>query len=80
MKIKLLKPYRLVSKELPEGKEIDVTNEKGNELIEKGIAEDVIAKANNKLSKKIRKKSEKKEIKEVILQNNNEVEKPHTKE
>jgi hypothetical protein len=38
MKVTLIKKYKLVNKTLPEGTTFEVINEKGQKLIDKGIA------------------------------------------
>jgi len=78
MKIKLIKKHKLVKKELKAGTVIDVTNEKGKYLIDKGLAEYV--NLSDGLSEKIVKKSIKLGKNKVNLNNNNDqVEKPDTK-
>jgi hypothetical protein len=78
MKIELIKKYKFGAKLKDVGTQAEVTQGLGNELISKGIAIEFTGEL--KEVKEIKKKKEeKKEEKNVILQNN-EVQKPHTKE
>lgn len=52
MQVILLKPYKPHSRTLKVGTEMGVTNEKGLELIEKGIARDVTKEYNLVIEKK----------------------------
>ena len=70
MKVKLIKPFILVKKELKKGTIIEVTNGYGEQLISMGVA--INEKDTIKKSSKLEKKS-------VILQNNKQEKKPVTK-
>lgn len=62
MDVKLLKKHKLVSRVLPEGKIVTVTNEMGEKLIAKKIAEKHTADVSiDKLGEKVKAKLEKKE-------------------
>jgi len=79
MKIKLIKPFALVTKMLKVGTEFEVLNAYGMELIEKGIGIDADKISLLKHKEKKVKKVIKKVKKELILTNNNRVLKPDTK-